>query len=61
MLQVKSMPEKDLRTIDNLWKAGSNGKFGYSVQKEIYGQCGKNWTKFLRQIGWVSGEHDFYR
>ncbi len=55
------MPEKDLRTIDNLWKAGSNGKFGYSVQKEIYGQCGKNWTKFLRQIGWVSGEHDFYR
>lgn len=30
--EVQFVPVKDLQTIDNLWKAASNNKFGYSVQ-----------------------------
>ena len=33
--EAASIPATDLKTIDNLWKASSNGKFGYSVQKKV--------------------------
>lgn len=33
--EVSSIPAQDLKTIDELWKASSNGKFGYSVQKKV--------------------------
>ncbi|NES08220.1 MAG: GUN4 domain-containing protein [Okeania sp. SIO2F4] len=49
----------DLRTIDQLWVEYSDGKFGFSVQKEIYQSLGgtKNhndevWEKFGDQVGW---------
>ncbi|BAZ00785.1 extracellular ligand-binding receptor [Tolypothrix tenuis PCC 7101] len=34
--QLKIFPCKDLLTIDRLWVKYSNGRFGFSVQKEIY-------------------------
>ncbi len=47
--------------MDNLWKAASNNKFGYSVQKELYNQNQKRWGKFFKQIDWTHGENNNYR
>ncbi|MGJ3251686.1 MAG: caspase, EACC1-associated type [Elainellaceae cyanobacterium] len=56
-----NFPCKDLRTIDRLWVDYSNGKFGFSVQKEIYLECGgildgeyheEAFKKFGDRVGW---------
>lgn len=60
--ELLSFPAADLVTIDRLWKKYSNGQFGFSVQQEIYVQCGatldgkypgdKIWHEFCTRIGW---------
>ena len=35
-----NFPCQDLKTIDSLWVKYSKGKFGFSVQKDIYLECG---------------------
>ncbi|KAM3099356.1 GUN4 N-terminal ARM-like repeat domain-containing protein [Phormidesmis sp. 146-35] len=55
--EVKSYPVTDLQTIDALWLAHSNGKFGFSVQREIWLSVGKNWEKLWSKIGWKSGNN----
>lgn len=49
----------DLRAIDRLWVKYSNGRFGFSVQKQIYQSLGgtkkynqKVWEVFGEEIGW---------
>ena len=37
---IRNFPCADLQVIDQLWVRYSNGKFGLSVQKEIYLNCG---------------------
>ena len=37
---IRNFPCADIRVIDRLWLCYSDGNFGYSVQKEIYLQCG---------------------
>ncbi|WP_258007354.1 GUN4 domain-containing protein, partial [Cylindrospermopsis raciborskii] len=37
---AENFPYKELRTIDNLWLKYSQGKFGISVQQEIYKNLG---------------------
>jgi hypothetical protein len=37
---IDNFPCEDLRTINQLWLHYSNGKFGFSVQKEIYESLG---------------------
>jgi uncharacterized caspase-like protein len=55
---LKKFPCKDLRTIDQLWVAASNGHFGFSVQKKIWEECsgpilyGDDWEKFGDRVGW---------
>jgi hypothetical protein len=59
LLQFSSI---DLITIDKLWKTYSRGKFGFSVQKQIYKRIGAQldgrypgnevWKKFLKAVGW---------
>jgi serine/threonine protein kinase len=56
---IEDFPCEDLRTIDRLWVKSSNGKFGFSVQKEIYQQLGGTrefdpeiWEKFGDTVGW---------
>ncbi|MEM6255486.1 MAG: GUN4 domain-containing protein [Cyanobacteria bacterium P01_D01_bin.156] len=58
---LMNFPYKDLLTIDRLWVKYSNGKYGFSVQKEIYLQCGgvadgkfheKAWIKFGDTVEW---------
>ncbi|GMH41788.1 hypothetical protein BSKO_09698 [Bryopsis sp. KO-2023] len=59
--EVKFMPVKDLQTIDKLWRAASDRKFGFSRQKEIFAQNRKLWPKFFKAIDWVTGENNDYR
>ncbi|MGB3519036.1 MAG: GUN4 domain-containing protein [Elainellaceae cyanobacterium] len=57
-----NFPCKDLKTIDRLWVHYSNGKFGWSVQKQMYAACGAKldgkhpgdeiWKKFCDRAGW---------
>lgn len=59
--EVKSIPVEDLRTLDALWSAASNGKFGYKVQRDIWVQNRRQWSKFFKAIDWVQGENNVYR
>jgi hypothetical protein len=44
-----------LRTINTLWQVYSEGKFGYSVQRELWLSVGKDWEKFWKKIDWKNG------
>ena len=65
---IDNFPCEDLRTINQLWLHYSNGKFGFSVQKEIYQSLGGTreyneevWKKFCDRVGWrVKGEWLYY-
>ena len=55
-----NFPKTDLRTMDQLWLNYSYGKFGFSVQKQIWIECGGTpgkydsivAQKFSDRIGW---------
>ncbi len=49
---VEQISLKDLQTLDRLWVVFSEGKFGYSVQRKIWLNLGKNWEKLWKQIKW---------
>ena len=46
---MKNFPRQELRKMDQLWVKYSNGKFGFSVQKQIWLDLG----------GKLDGETDF--
>jgi hypothetical protein len=60
--ELLNFPCEDLRTIDELWVSYSQGKFGFSVQKQIYMDGGakldgknpddKIWHDFCIRVGW---------
>jgi GUN4-like len=58
---VKFIPDQDLQTIDALWKAASGGKFGYSVQKEVWMQQSKYWSRFFKKIDWTQVRRVLFR
>ena len=61
---IKNFPCEDLQTIDRLWVHYSNGLYGFSVQKQIYVECGgkldfsypsypsETWEKFCDRTAW---------
>ncbi|WP_258004660.1 GUN4 domain-containing protein, partial [Cylindrospermopsis raciborskii] len=56
---AENFPCKELRTIDNLWLKYSQGKFGISVQQEIYKNLGGTkqfdvdvWRSLGDRVGW---------
>jgi len=55
--EAPRLPYKDMMTIDRLWVAYSQGKFGYSVQKQIWNSkaVGGDFPKFVAQIEWTTG------
>lgn len=65
---VKNLSCEDLRTMDKLWVAYSNGKFGFSVQRQIYRSLGGTeelnsniYQKFGDRVGWrVNGSWIYY-
>mmetsp|Transcript_23376 Transcript_23376/g.60746 ORF Transcript_23376/g.60746 Transcript_23376/m.60746 type:complete len:259 (+) Transcript_23376:1-777(+) len=59
--EVKSISVKDFKSMDDLWVAHSEGKFGFSVQRNLWMQNAKRWPKFFKRINWVQGENNFYR
>ncbi|TRU27371.1 GUN4 domain-containing protein [Microcystis aeruginosa] len=60
LLSIDEIPSEDIRKIDLLWLDASKGKFGYSVQKNIWlnvqGEIGVFdalvFYKFAKQVGW---------
>jgi hypothetical protein len=55
--EVEQLPEIDLQTIDSLWKLHSEGKFGFSIQRDMWLGMGKNWDKLWVKIGWKNGNN----
>lgn len=55
--EVDNFPATDLQTINALWIVHSEGKFGFSVQREIWLGLGKNWDKLWEKIGWKKGNN----
>ncbi len=53
--EVTNFPATDLQTIDKLWRVHSGGKFGFSVQRDLWLSAAKNWEKLWHQIGWKNG------
>ncbi|MEB3148148.1 MAG: GUN4 domain-containing protein, partial [Sphaerospermopsis sp.] len=58
---VKNFPRQELRKMDQLWVKYSNGKFGFSVQKQIWLELGgkldgkpdwETFTKLGDRVGW---------
>ncbi|QNH55980.1 GUN4 domain-containing protein [Limnospira indica] len=65
---IKNFPGEDLRIIDGLWVKHSRGRFGFSVQKQIYINCGglpdgrypgdTIWERYCGEVGWrVNGSY----
>lgn len=52
--EVQSIPTAELRLIDTLWLLHSDGKFGYSVQRELWLGVNKDWDRLWPKIGWRS-------
>jgi hypothetical protein len=55
--EVQQLPTTDLHTIDALWLCHSEGKFGFSIQREIWLGMAKNWDKLWPKIGWKNGNN----
>ncbi|MBF2051062.1 MAG: GUN4 N-terminal ARM-like repeat domain-containing protein [Leptolyngbya sp. IPPAS B-1204] len=55
--EVENFPVVDLQTINSLWLVHSEGKFGFSVQRELWLAAGKNWERLWYQIGWKTGNN----
>jgi len=66
---IKSFPCEDLLTIDRLWLHYSNSKFGFSMQKKLWLECGGEigkydyevWKKFAAKVGWYHPQKDDWR
>lgn len=55
--EVEKFPATDLHTINRLWLVHSEGRFGFSVQRELWLGVNKNWDKLWPQIGWKAGNN----
>ena len=55
--EVDNFPIADLQTINALWLIHSQGKFGFSVQRELWLSLSKNWEKLWPKIGWKTGNN----
>jgi uncharacterized caspase-like protein len=66
---IKIFPCEDLRTIDQLWVHYSSSKFGFSIQKKLWLECGGEigkydyevWKKFAAKVGWYHPQKDDWR
>nr|QUE28743.1 Ycf53 [Porphyropsis coccinea] len=49
---VGKIPPNELKILDNLWKIFSKGKFGFSVQRQLWLNSDKDWNQLWDKIGW---------
>lgn len=54
--EVAGIPEADLATMERLWLAYSQGKFGYSVQRRIFNLLDGDFERLFERIGWLKDE-----
>lgn len=64
---ISNFPIEDLKLIDSLWVEYSEGRYGFSIQKEVWEECGRpgvvndgtetEWRKFMDRVGW-GGSYD---
>ncbi len=64
---AQQIPNADLQVLDRLWTVYSEGRFGFSVQKRIFLECGgqtgnrteqEAWERFDAQVGWKLEDDD---
>ncbi|MCF2971400.1 GUN4 domain-containing protein [Synechococcus sp. Nb3U1] len=55
--EVSRIPVEDLRTIDQLWRVASSGRFGYSIQRQLWLGVNRKWERLWPLIGWKQGYH----
>lgn len=53
--EVDQLPIPDLQTLDRLWFVYSEGKFGFSVQRDLWLAVDRNWEDLWVRIGWKTG------
>ncbi|NEP42987.1 MAG: protein kinase [Okeania sp. SIO2H7] len=59
--ELLNFPDTDLETIDRLWVKYSDGKFGFSVQKQIWESLGSGTDdRAFRQLGDRLGWYNYY-
>lgn len=49
---IAYLPSQDLEIIDQLWYIYSRGKFGFSIQRQIWLNNNRNWEQLWDKIGW---------
>lgn len=49
---VDQFPSSDLKLLDHLWLVYSEGRFGFSVQRELWLSGRKDWDRLWPKIGW---------
>nr|QUE29117.1 Ycf53 [Erythrotrichia welwitschii] len=49
---VKQISHSELKFLDNLWKIYSKGKFGFSIQRQIWLSNAEDWNALWDKIGW---------
>ncbi|MEL6989245.1 MAG: GUN4 domain-containing protein, partial [Bacteroidota bacterium] len=56
---LEDFPQEELQILDKMWTSYSKGKWGFSIQKDIYSSVGGNkkysgkaWQTFCDRIGW---------
>jgi serine/threonine protein kinase len=67
---IRKFPCTDLHTIDNLWMHHSGGLYGFSIQRQIYAECGGKldfsypnseiWDKFCDRTAWTREGKEVY-
>ncbi|GAB4538335.1 MAG: GUN4 domain-containing protein [Pleurocapsa sp.] len=55
--EIESIPSTDFNTINQLWLVHSEGKFGFSVQRQIWLSVGKDFSELWSKIGWKKGNN----
>jgi serine/threonine protein kinase len=49
---LENLPDQDLQIIDQLWTKYSQSHFGFTVQIQIYENCGRDYSQFCGAVGW---------
>jgi serine/threonine protein kinase len=49
---IENLPGEELEKIDQLWTKYSHGRFGFSIQTEIYIDCNYDYGQFCIAVGW---------
>ena len=61
--EAPKLPVEDMATLERLWRAYSDGKFGYAVQRQAFEskKANKNFELFFERIGWKNKDGSLLR